>query len=682
MSDLFFFKDEELGFRQRIKLPTKKAFVHQDHFAFEYSPVKFEEMTDADLGAEQGNTLLYDVECFPNYFLIRFRSFETKKMLSMEHPFNLAKLEWILTHFCVIGYNSIHYDILLVLLALKGATVEQLFKASQEIILGGVREWNFRKQYKLPKLHVDHIDLIEVAPLNGSLKLYAGRLHSNKMQDLPVHFTTKLSEQEKKSVHDYCGNDLVNTDLLTTELEAALRLRVQMSGQYNVDLRSKSDAQMAEAVIVGELTKVFGERPKAPENTIDSHQYRVPDFIAYKSPQLQQMLDIVRRATFYIDGNGYVVLPPEIQQLRLHIGQCVYQMGAGGLHSTEKCLAVRADENTLLLDRDVASYYPSIILNQRLYPKHLGPDFLKVYRSIVERRLKAKAEKNKIVADSLKITINGSFGKFGNRYSVLYSPDLLIQVTVTGQLALLLLIEMIEEMGASIVSANTDGVMIKCPLALHSALESRIQWWERLTGFETEETRYKAVYARDVNNYFAIKEKGDPTAKFLDERLGIKVKGCYGERGSAGNSVLSKNPENLIVNDAVMNFLANGTPIDQTIHECKDIRRFVTIRNVTGGAQKSGVYLGKVIRWYYSTEMKGEINRATKGDKIPNTDRARPLMELPAQLPEDIDYNRYIDQAIDILFDIGYYSGLRKASKRCDTPLFADDEQQAYQLNS
>ena len=79
--------------------------------------------------------------------------------------------------------------------------------------------------------------------------------------------------------------------------------------------------------------------------------------------------------------------------------------------------------------------------------------------------------------------------------------------------------------------------------------------------------------------------------------------------------------------------------------------------------------------------MKGEINRATKGDKIPNTDCARPLMELPSELPTDIDYERYIDATIETLHDIGYYTGLSKASKRCLGPLFQEDGQDSYHLN-
>ena len=697
MSDLLFFKDDEMIHRAKAK-PWKasKAAKFQDTFDLAYSNVAAEEMRDDELPALVGTSMLYDVECFSNFFMVLFRSMENNKTIHFEHPMNLAKLEWVLRNFCIIGYNSRNYDILLLQLALKGATCKELFKASCEIIYDNLRDYQFRKKHKLPDPSYDHIDLIEVAPLQGSLKLYAGRLHTSRMQDLPIDPMTPLKEEDKQGIREYCLNDLASTGLLVGELEPALLLRCQMSHQYDVDLRSKSDAQIAEAVISSEITKVNGTRPKRPDVDFESHQYRIPEFIGYRTPVLRQMLEVVRNAKFSLDGQGYINMPKEIDDLRLSIGSSVYKMGIGGLHSTEKSAAHKVDSDTLLLDCDVESYYPATILNQRLFPKHLGQAFLRVYKSIVDRRLEAKHTGNKVVADSLKITINGSFGKFGSKWSVLYAPDLLIQVTITGQLALLMLIEMIEDLGIPVVSANTDGVLIKCSKARYGELQQRVEWWQAITGYKTEEARYRGLWGADVNNYFAHKLEHCPKCKKwaeLSERHttcpvcqtklehGFKVKGRYAERGSAGNSRLSKNPENLICNDAILALIEKGTPIEQTIRECSDIRRFVTIRKVTGGARKSNIYLGKVIRWYYSTEMKGEINRATKGDKIPNTDAARPLMELPSTLPTDIDYERYIDATIETLHDIGYYPGLSKASKRCLGPLFQDDGQDAYHLN-
>jgi hypothetical protein len=148
---------------------------------------------------------------------------------------------------------------------------------------------------------------------------------------------------------------------------------------------SKSDAQIAEAVIVSELRRLNGYYPKkAKVDSGASYKYQVPSYITYETEQFQQMLEIVRNADFTIGAGGYTDMPDELAKLKLRLGSCVYQMGMGGLHSTETCIAHHADENTLLIDKDVASYYPAIILNLELYPKHLGKSFLKVYRSIVQ----------------------------------------------------------------------------------------------------------------------------------------------------------------------------------------------------------------------------------------------------------------------------------------------------------
>jgi hypothetical protein len=179
-----------------------------------------------------------------------------------------------------------------------------------------------------------------------------------------------------------------------------------------------------------------------------------------------------------------------------------------------------------------------------------------------------------------------------------------------------------------------------------------------------EETRYKSIHCRDVNNYFAVKLKWDDKNKvWLDEVDGCKVKGCYSERGSALNSRLSKNPTNLICSDAVMKFLTNGTPVEETIMNCKDITRFVTARNVKGGAQKDGIYLGKVVRWYYAVGMDGEISYILSGNKVPCTDGAKPLMDLPNEFPDDINYKWYIEEANKYLVQIGVYASKDKAAQ-------------------
>jgi len=594
--------------------------------------------------------------------LIAFQSLVSGKVVDFElcpgGQLNVAKLRWVMESFLTIGFNSWDYDVPLTTLAIAGKSCSQLFSATERIILQGERSGNVLRSFKVKKLKIDHIDLIEVAPLRASLKIYAGRLHTQRMQDLPFVPGTILSPEQQAIVRWYCVNDLNSTALLYNELKEPIALRESMSREYDVDLRSKSDAQVAEAVIAHEIWKLNGHRPQRPQiEPGTAFKYNVPHFIQYASPTMQWVLDRVRQTWFFVGADGTVGMPQELADLKIPIAQGVYRMGIGGLHSSESTVIHRAGPEVELRDVDVESYYPAIILNQGLFPQHLGTAFLPVYGQLVARRLTAKHTGDKATASSLKITINGSFGKLGSPYSALYSPHLLIQVTLTGQLALLMLIERFEMAGFTVLSANTDGVVIECPTNRKDEFEAIVKGWEEQTRFKTEETKYKMVLSRDVNNYIAIKEKGgNEKARFLDERLGCKTKGAYCERGSASNSVLSKNPTALVSSDAVITFLTNGTPIHQTVRACTDIRRFICVRSVTGGAVKNGVFLGKSIRWYYATDdREGEIVYAKNGNKVPRSEGAKPLMVLPEAFPDDVDYEWYETEAEKILKELGYY---------------------------
>jgi len=243
----------------------------------------------------------------------------------------------------------------------------------------------------------------------------------------------------------------------------------------------------------------------------------------------------------------------------------------------------------------------------------------------------------KTKADTLKIVCNGSFGKFGSKYSTLYAPDLLIQTTITGQLALLMLIERMELMGVRVVSANTDGIVLHYPRTLDSDVEALAFEWMLETFYELERTDYRLIASRDVNNYIAVKTNG-----------ACKGKGVFGEPS------LSKNPETPIVFEAVRQFVANGTPIRQTIDQCTDASQFASVRAVQGGGQWQGQYLGKAVRFYYVSRNGAPITYRKNGNKVPKTDGVRPMMTLPDALPDDIEYQVYYGLAAQLLKDLGF----------------------------
>jgi hypothetical protein len=622
------------------------------------APQPYVLLTDHDL--KQRRTLVFDTESFKNYWLAGFKCIESNKSvffeLSPDAPsLDRAKMQYVMQRNLIVGFNSNTYDIPIMQLALLGKSASELNEISHHIIKNDLRPYDIRKEYGLAHLPLDHIDLIEVAPITASLKIYAGRLHCPRMQDLPYSPDIALTFEQAEVVRGYHINDLDNTQLLYENLKPQISLRESLGKEYGQDLRSKSDAQIAEAVIGSELEKIsphWGRAgvSKAKPGPGWQFQYQVPEWLAFKTPQLEAVLEAVREATFTVGDGGKADVPDAISDLRIALGGCIYRMGGGGLHSSEEMAGFVSTPETLLIDRDVASYYPAIVLNQGLYPAHLGEAFLKVYRQIVNRRLKAKLDKNKIMSEGLKITINGTFGKFGNVYSKMYAPDLLMQVTISGQLCLLMLIEMIELADIPVISANTDGVVSAVPVERYNDFEKVIHTWEDITKFNTEETRYKGLWARDVNNYFALKIDGE-----------IKTKGVYSDKGSALNSPLSKNPECQIISDAVQALLAHNVPLRETIYNCTDIRKFVAVRTVKGGAEKNGVYLGKAIRWYYAEGETGTINYVVSGNNVPKSEGAKPLMTLPLDLPKDLDFNYYLTAANETLFDIGYCQRSKEA---------------------
>lgn len=588
--------------------------------------------------------IVIDCEVYKNYFLLAAKNIENQEVRFFEkYPgknLDITTVKKLMRTRTTVSFNGFNFDLPIIVAALEGASCSELKRIGDKIIKSNYPAWRVcRDESLIVPATWNHIDLIQVAPGQSSLKIYGGRLHAPKMQDLPIAEDSSIDPKQYALLRKYCVNDLDTTELLYRKLEKEIKLRGEMSEQYGMDLRSKSDAQIAETVIKSELHKITGKEYRAPELP-DGYTFRYadPKIINFKNDDLKKLFKRLLAEKFQLGGNGSVVMPKWLRESKVSVGQASYQMGIGGLHSCESKQYVKALPDEMITDWDVASYYPSIILQQRLAPKSLGAPFLQVYQSLVTRRLQAKKAGNKVTADTLKIAINGSFGKLGSKYSALFAPELLIQTTITGQLALLMLIERLESAGVRVVSANTDGIVVHHKKALNEVV-GRIAWdWMLDTSYELERTDYQAIASRDVNNYVAVKLNGE-----------TKGKGCFAGGG------LSKNPDQRVVYQAVADFIANGTPIEKTIANSQDVTKFVTVRNVKGGAVWRDQPLGKAVRFYYSTSVAEQecIHYVINNNRVPNSAGAKPLMDLPDKLPSDIDYHAYIVTAEKLICEIG-----------------------------
>ena len=123
-----------------------------------------------------------------------------------------------------------------------------------------------------------------------------------------------------------------------------------------------------------------------------------------------------------------------------------------------------------------------------------------------------------------------------------------------------------------------------------------------------------------------------------------------------------KNPEATICIEAAEKFITKGTPIEQTIIESRDITKFICVRNVKSGGHKDGAYLGKVVRWYYAEGDFTAIHYVGSGNKVPKTEGASPIMDLPEHFPNNVKFDWYIKTATDILTNIGCLGKKESAS--------------------
>ena len=585
-----------------------------------------------------GNTIILDTEVAVNGFLVVGKVLESQTYFHIwdTEPEARARVQALMSSGnTFITFNGTRYDFPILSAFISGKTGGDLKYISDAIIEHDLLPWRVEKQFKVPQLKADHLDLIEVAPSFVGLKTYGARMGMAWLQDLPFHHSAPWTEAQLPLVLRYCRNDVDTTEELYRQLEKPLAIRLAMSREYGVDMRSKSDSQMAESAFISRL------RLTRRENSVPTVlRYTVPPFIQFSAPHLSELARKMQEHVYEVNQKtGHVVLPDFLGKELIHLGAGRYQMGVGGVHSThDRSVCYVAGEDTVLTDIDAASFYPSILINGNLVPANLGSSFIAEYRSMYDRRLAAKRSGDKTTADTLRIALNGTFGKTASRWSPLYSPDVMLAITLTGQLTLLSLIEKVETAGAVVLSANTDGVAIAYPKILDSSVKQVVSAFSVLSGFEFEYTPYRALAMKDVNNYIAVKTDRS-----------VKARGIYAPPD------LRKNPTASICARAVAEWLARGTALLSTVNSGK-IEEYISARNVTGGGVQGEIYLGKVVRWYSSTDkLLPPLTYAKNGNLVPKTSGARALMVMDktGPLPADLDIAWYYKETVRIAVDVG-----------------------------
>ena len=401
-------------------------------------------------------------------------------------------------------------------------------------------------------------------------------------RELNIHyrnvFERFIPKEYLNEMADYNDNDVyIVAELIRMNQEEVL-LRYRISEEYKVDVYSASRSTIADKVIVKLYSKFTGLHPKA---FIDTKTIRrkilvseiLSDKIAFSTPELNDILSGIRSLTLRGEKG-------EFDREFTFMGTS-YTIATGGLHSNEIPAVYIENSDSIIVDRDVASYYPNMIRSLKVCQKHLIPKaWFRIADTIVDERLEHKhlakdksldsieRDKHATAAACLKIVANaGIFGKMGSEKSFLCDKKAMYQVTINGQLFLLMLIEKLELAGIHVISANTDGIVTIVPRKLEQTADDICHWWEKHLGLELEFTYYTKYVTEGVNSYLTVKRGGSS-----------KFKGRMNPKMFLED--LSKGYNSPIVAKCVTEYFINGTPVMETLRNAKSILDFCRTQNV------------------------------------------------------------------------------------------------------
>ena len=564
-------------------------------------------------------TYCFDIEVFKNLFTATFVNVDDEKDIFAfyagidSHDYS-PLIDFLKQEMVLVGYNSDSYDtpmLRAIMLNQKGGGItKSLFDLSSKLIDDNYRSDKsiLALRYPRPKPEVwESIDLMRILAFDAlgiSLKQTAISLKWHKIQDIPLDPISPVRKEDIQMIMDYNMNDVLITKRLYEEIEPLRRLRDELGHIYNTNLSSASNSRVANII----LEKIYAEELKA--NMADIRKRRtnvdkiqlgrcIAPFVHFRTAELNDLKDRIASTVVHNHLNYKY-------SDKIAFANCVFALGTGGLHSEDAPGEFYSNEEYLIQDMDVASYYPNLIINNGFYPRHLGPDFIKVLKRLTSERLQAKHDGDKVKADGLKITINSIFGKLGSNTFWLYDPKQFLSTTISGQFGLLMLIEKLHLAGIRVISANTDGVVCQIPRKLLDKYYEVAKEWEQETNLELEFTPYKRYIRRDVNTYITEKENGDTKEKgaFVQE---IDLRRAY------------KMP---IVQKALYQYFINDIPVKETIGSSKDIMDFC-ISQKTGGDFDVELHsvdgiekLQKTNRFYISTTGGSFIKRSRTSGRI------------------------------------------------------------------
>lgn len=478
-----------------------------------------------------------------------------------------------------------------------------------------------------------------------------------------------------------------------------IRLRYNISKAYGVDVLSSSRSNIADKLFVKFYSEFSGLaesqwRGRKTERTAMSFKRVIFPFIKFQTKELQELLEEMKKITIYSIGKEalkdvaskytglkYLKTNTKSGWFEIKLNNLIYTIATGGLHSKDiprelksKIVYMDAsstggesranmsiwdiitDDSYIYVHWDISSFYPSIMDVYKIAPAHMNESiFVKLIHWLKETRITAKHSKEDyidgipkdVLAQVLKIVINSIYGKLGFNRGDICDRLAVLKVTINGQLMIMMLCESLEQAGIEVMSANTDGIVVKLYKRNKAKFEEIANDWKKLTKLDADSEEYKCYINRDINNYVIEEINGK-----------VSYKGDLNPNMYAVD--LQKGYDMPIVAQAVVNYFLNNKPVLETLYECKNILDFCKTQNVgrqfhvefTVGSSRE--ILQRNVR-FYVTNKGGILEKVNDNTHVRNNMCAGYQVSILNTLDDkrieyrNINYSYYYQEALKII---------------------------------
>ena len=633
---------------------------------------------------ETDNVIIYDIETMRECFIVVCmepektpKSFVVSKWQNQLDAFIKYTEENIDSYW--VGYNNLRFDAQVVEWILRNhmhwhelsglEICAKIAQKAQDVIHDA--NYDVFPEYREWDLSLKQIDLFKIHHYDNknrrvSLKRLEFEMDLENIEEMPIHHDkANLTKDEVFLSLQYCFNDVDATyEFYKITLgdtyhplykgNNQIQLRKDIEEEFGIPCLNYSDSKIGDEIIKKYYCQEKGmevkELPRKGyfRKSIDIKNC-IAGYVQFETEQLQQFLQNIKRLKLGLQDD-----------FKEHIDFYgnVYSFMKGGLHTENKPEIFESDEEYEIIDWDVASYYPAIIITNGRFPAHLGKEFLRGYKQMFDKRLELKPlakgdRKIKGIVGALKLAVNSVYGKSSDMQSWIYDRQLTMFTTITGELSLMMLIEKYEMNGIQVISANTDGVTIRVRKDLIPKMHEINEWWSELTQYALERTDYKKIIFSTVNDYIAIMPDGT-----------IKKKGDF-----LTDFELHKNKSARIVPLALEGYYVHGIPVRETILAHKNLYDFCIRRISSRDFHYEGMSsdnkltkYNKLIRYYIGKngekihKVKNESSQS-KAAKRSQVEAGEWLCSVCNHLPsnaslENVNYLYYIDKAENMITKI------------------------------